>query len=167
MRIYLIGLMGSGKTTIGKKLAKKLNYQFVDLDDLIEVKIKMSIADYFATAGEEKFRIVEQETLRETFQLENTVIATGGGTPCFFSNIDEINQNGLSCYLRADAGVLADRLKNAKEHRPLVKNISSQEALKQHLDGMIKAREPFYTQCKTTVEAKNMDVPLLLKALNL
>ena len=122
MLIYLIGFMGSGKTTAGKKLARKLAYNFVDLDSLIESETGMSIQNYFGEFGEEKFRLLEQKTLKSTFAFKNTVVSTGGGAPCFFNNIDEINSKGLSIYLKADINLIISRLQGGKNKRPLIKN---------------------------------------------
>ncbi|OQY05321.1 MAG: hypothetical protein B6I20_01495 [Bacteroidetes bacterium 4572_117] len=87
MLIYLIGFMGSGKTTVGKKLARKLSYNFIDLDAQIELEIGTNITDYFEQFGEEKFRLIEHQVLHNTYKLENTVVSTGGGAPCYFNNI--------------------------------------------------------------------------------
>ena len=153
--------MGSGKTTIGKKLAKKLAYQFVDLDDLIENKIGMSIAEYFELHGESNFRILEQQSLRDTFNYNNTVISTGGGAPCFFSNMEEINQNGISFYLKTDVDLLISRLKGGMDHRPLIKNKTSDE-LKIFLTQMTERREIFYLKAKFIVPGKDLTVDKLL-----
>ncbi len=166
MLIYLLGLMGSGKTTIGKKLAKKLAYQFVDLDDLIEKKIGISIANYFEKFGEESFRLIEQQTLRETLELNNTIVSTGGGTPCFFSNMEEINRIGISFYLKTDVDLLISRLKGATDQRPLLKNMNSEE-LKKYLTNLSIKREPFYQKANFVVDAKDLTVEKMLVKLDL
>lgn len=167
MRIYLLGMMGSGKSTVGRKLANKISYDFLDLDDMIEDKIGMSIADFFATEGEEKFRFIEQETLRETFQLENVIVSTGGGVPCFFNNIEEINQNGVSCYLQADVGVLLSRLKGAIEQRPLLNKLGSDEKIKEYLSELLLKREQFYTKAHKIVPAIDVSAAKLMDVLPL
>jgi len=166
MLIYLLGLMGSGKTTIGKKLAKKLAYQFVDLDDLIEKKIGISIANYFEKFGEESFRIIEQQTLRETLELNNTIVSTGGGTPCFFSNMEEINRTGVSFYLKTEVDLLISRLKGATDQRPLLKNMNSDE-LKRYLTNLSIKREPFYQKANFVVDARDLTVEKMLVKLDL
>jgi len=167
MRVYLLGMMGSGKSTVGKKLANKISYQFYDLDDLIEARIGTSIADFFESEGEEKFRLIEQETLRETFRVDNVVISTGGGAPCFFNNIDEINNNGISCYLQAEVGVLLSRLKGAVEQRPLLRNLGSEAKITEYLTQLLVKREPFYTQAQKIVPALSVSADKLITALDL
>ncbi|MDF1547893.1 MAG: shikimate kinase [Bacteroidales bacterium] len=167
MRIYLLGMMGSGKSTVGKKLANKLSFQFHDLDDLIEAKLSMSIADFFEKEGEDKFRIIEQVALRETFLLENVVISTGGGAPCFFSNISEINEHGLSCYLEADIGLLISRLQGATEQRPLLKNFNTDTELRTYLQNLLSQREFFYKQAKRIVPAIDVTANKLARVLGL
>ncbi len=161
MLIYLIGFMGSGKTTAGKKLAQKLNYDFIDLDSLIESESGTTITGYFEQFGEEKFRLLEQQVLKNSFRLKNTVISTGGGAPCFFNNIDEINKNGLSIYLKTDIPLIINRLRNGKDQRPLVKN-KSKEGLKNYLSDLLSKREIFYNQAKLVVNAKNLSIENLL-----
>jgi shikimate kinase len=94
--VYLIGFMGSGKTTVGRKLAKKLDHPFIDLDETIENRYRISIPTIFSKYDEKVFRKIEHETLKSLLHLQNHVISTGGGTPCFFNNIDLINENGIS-----------------------------------------------------------------------
>ena len=166
MRIYLLGLMGSGKTTIGKKLAKKLNYQFVDLDEVIEQKYGCSIAEYFEKYGEDSFRVVEQQTLRESFQHNDAVVSTGGGVPCFFNNMDEILEFGVSIYLMADVNLLVQRLKGGTDQRPLIKNKSIEE-LKEYLRQMTLKREVFYKRANLIIDAKDLTVEKILDELDL
>jgi shikimate kinase len=161
MRIYLVGLMGSGKTTAGKTLAKKLGVPFHDLDDIIETEIGMTISEYFEQFGEDKFRIVEQECLRKTFSFEDVVIATGGGAPCFFTNMDEIKNNGISFYLNANVNLLCSRLIDVKDKRPLISDISN-EQLAENLRGLLDRREPFYEKADYAVNAKD-PLPEILK----
>ncbi len=154
--------MGSGKTTVGKKLAKKLDFQFIDLDDVIEKKSGLAISAYFEEFGEENFRLFERETLRETFHLNRVVISTGGGVPCFFNNIGEILENGLSFYLKANANLLFSRLKDAKDQRPLISNLSN-EQLTMNLEALLEKREIFYSKANYSVNAINpLDEMLLI-----
>ncbi len=152
MRIFLLGLMGSVKTTVGKTLAKKLALPFYDLDELIEMWIGMSVSEYFAKFGEEKFRILEQEVLYGSFSLNGAVIATGGGTPCFFDNLEQINKHGISIYLQANEKLLCSRLKEGKEKRPLISNLSDDE-LANYMADLLEKREPFYAKANYTVSA--------------
>lgn len=99
MRIFLIGFMGCGKSTLGKKLATKLGYDFIDLDYQLEKQMGTSIGNYFAANGEEAFRKLESKTLKEFDYPINGVIATGGGTPCYFDNMDWMNSNGITIYM--------------------------------------------------------------------
>ena len=160
MLMYLIGFMGSGKTTTGKKLARKLAYDFIDIDALIESETKISISNFFEEFGEEKFRLIEQQEIKKTFKLKNTVISTGGGAPCFFTNMDEINKNGISIYLKADIPLIVSRLKNGKDQRPLVKN-KDKEELKKYISELLSKRELFYNSAKLVVDAKSLNIEKL------
>ncbi len=118
--IFLIGYMGSGKTTLGKKLASKLALPFIDTDEEIVKQIGMSITEYFAQYGEDAFRALEREQLRK-FAERAAVISTGGGAPCFFDNMDWIKANGYAVYLQMSPKALFDRLSQSKLHkRPIL-----------------------------------------------
>lgn len=153
--------MGSGKTTAGKKLARKLAYDFIDLDSLIESETGTGIASYFEQFGEEKFRLVEQQALKNTFKSKNTVISTGGGAPCFLNNMDEINQNGLSIYLKADIPLIISRLQSSKDQRPLVINKSVEE-FKKYISELLSKRETYYKRAKLVVDAKSLNIEKLI-----
>ena len=116
--------MGSGKSTAGKKLANKLKFAFHDLDSIIETEKRKTITELFEKYGEEKFREIEKKFLHKTEPLKKSVIATGGGTPCFFDNMQWINENGTSVYLQLHAGSLYHRIAPSKEKRPLIKDLS-------------------------------------------
>src|SRR5690554_5919230 len=109
-RVFLIGYMGSGKTTVGKKLAQSLSLSFIDLDDFIQNKYRKTIADIFADLGEEGFRKIESKALREVSEIEDVVISTGGGAPCFYDNIEVMNNAGVTVYIEVDPQELASRL---------------------------------------------------------
>lgn len=128
-KIFLVGYMGSGKTTIGRRLAKELDLQFVDLDLFIENRYHKKVRDIFQEAGEEEFRKIEEEILKEVSCFENVIIATGGGTPCFFDNMELMNQLGKTVYLKTSVTDLAKRLMQGKENRPLIKDKTSEELL--------------------------------------
>jgi len=157
MRIYLIGFMGSGKSTAGKKLANKLGLDFIDLDDLIEQEIGMSISEYFAKYSETKFRETERNKLHQTFSLDNVLISTGGGTPCFYDNMQEINRNSVSVYLKADIPLILSRLKGEKNQRPLIKDKSDDE-LREYLSSLLAGREKYYEQAHIIVDAKSLNI---------
>jgi len=143
MKIFIIGLMGSGKSHTGKKLAEKLGFDFIDLDHYIETNQAKTISEIFDQQGEQKFRAIEQFHLLELVERKNTVIATGGGTPCFFQNMKFMNDHGLTIYLRTPTDLLIKRLFNELENRPLVKEMNTKE-LKQFLEIQLKERLPFY-----------------------
>lgn len=151
MKIFLIGFMGSGKTTLGRRLATKLAYPFFDMDKEIESHINMSIAEYFKEYGEEAFRKVENGVLKTSKYPENAVIATGGGAPCFYDNLDWMNKNGLTVYLSLSPKALAQRLANATDERPVLKNLKGDE-LEAFIAEKLKSREGFYTQAKLTIK---------------
>lgn len=161
MRIYLIGYMCCGKSTIGKKIAKKIGYNFVDMDVMFEEKYKVAISTFFEKYGQEAFRILEQKLLHTTATMENMVIATGGGTPCFGDNMEWINANGLSIYLKTNEEFIVDRLKNTKKQRPLTKNISPDD-LPSYVAENIKKREPYYTQANITMVNDEMDLSAII-----
>ena len=143
-RIFLIGYMGSGKTTIGKLLAKKLGYSFIDMDHHIEEKQFKTISQIFAEKGEEEFRRLEQNCLHEVADFENIVISTGGGAPCFFDNMDYMNSHGLTIYLKLTVEELAERLELVGiSKRPLLAGKSSDE-LRQFITEGLQKRESFY-----------------------
>jgi len=164
MLIYLIGYMGSGKSTIGKKLAARLGYDFIDLDKMIEHKYKISIPDLFSRYDEGAFRKLEKETLHETFKLKSKVISTGGGTPCFYNNMDLINKNGLSVYLKMHPKSLYERLIKSKKKRPLIADKPPDEILN-HITKHLSEREFYYNQSKMTFKGENLDIKELKKSI--
>ena len=119
--------MGSGKTTIGKALAKELGMPFYDLDWYIESRMRKTVKELFDSVGEEGFRQIERNMLHEVAEFENVIISCGGGTPCFFDNMDYINQQGDTVYLKASPEVLYGHLKMGKAVRPLLLNKTPEE----------------------------------------
>jgi shikimate kinase len=166
MKVYLIGYMGSGKTTVGKKLARSLNYEFIDLDSQIEAVLGTTISDFFQEKGEDAFREIEREELHNTFQVENTVISLGGGTPCFFDNLEQINKHGKSVYLKLSATSLASRLQNAKTPRPLIKDLTDGE-LFEFVQQQLGERERFYNRTHILIKGENLKIQDLVSLLNL
>jgi len=166
MKVFLIGFMGSGKTTIGKKLANYLKYEFIDLDKLIESKAGMSIVSYFELYGEGAFRELERDTLQKTEFPENVVIATGGGAPCFGDNIEWMNKNGLVAYLSLSPKALASRLEHSKTDRPLIRHLKGDELI-DFISTKLQEREEFYNQAKYVVSASDLTAERLSFYLNL
>ncbi len=126
MKIYLIGYMSSGKSTLGKTLANRLQLKFIDTDEAFETKYQISINDFFIKFGEEKFRELEHQLLSSLAKIEDAVISTGGGTPCYYNNIDIINENGISIYLKLHPKSIISRLKASKKQRPLVNDMDNE-----------------------------------------
>ncbi|GHS93932.1 shikimate kinase [Bacteroidia bacterium] len=151
-KIFLIGYMGSGKTTMGKQLAKKLNLQFVDMDLFIENRYHKSISAIFEEKGEATFREIERKTLHEIIDFENVIISTGGGLPCFFDNMDMMNQSGITIYLKVSVEELAKRLRTGKQKRPLVKDKKPEE-LKDFIAMNLEKREAFYNKATFIFES--------------
>ena len=150
-RIFLIGYMGSGKTTIGKLLAARLHYSFVDIDVHIEKNISKSVSQIFAELGETKFRLIEQKCLCEVAEIDNVIISTGGGTPCFFDNMQFMNTSGLTFYLKFSPAQLASRLESAHANkRPLLAERKGEDLL-QFIASSLALREPFYSQAAHTL----------------
>ncbi len=153
--IFLIGFMGCGKTTLGRKLAMRLGYHFIDLDQVLETQEGMTIAVYFSTFGEEAFRIIESKILKQTHNPEHLVIATGGGLPCFFDNMHWMNDNGKTVYLKLSPKTLADRLENENAERPLL-NDKQGEALVAFIKDKLTEREVFYNQATIIADGLNL-----------
>lgn len=166
MRIYLIGYMYCGKTTIGRRLANELGYPFVDLDQQFEAHYHTTIPIFFHKYGEEAFRKLEQLMLHNTSQLNNAVISTGGGTPCHFDNIDWINRHGISIYLNVTLDILLQRASNSKKQRPILANKSPEER-QTFIQQQLQQRLPYYTQAHITIPADTPDISALCTALQL
>lgn len=137
--------MGAGKTTVGRELAKELGLEFIDLDHFIQARYQKTISQIFQETGESEFRIIENNMLKEVGDFENVVISTGGGTPCFFDNMDYMNSVGTTIYLKAAPEALADRLNTCKDKRPLIKDKSEEELLTFVAENLAK-REPYYSK---------------------
>ncbi|WP_138475939.1 shikimate kinase [Dyadobacter bucti] len=160
--IVLVGMMSSGKSTLGKKLARALNYKFVDLDKLIEKDQGMDIPSLFSQKGESYFRDIESRLLKETIENQRIVLATGGGTPCFFDNMDFIKNLGISIFLDVSAADLARRIENhGKDDRPILSGTTFLETTLQH---KIDERLPYYSQADITMKG-DIEVTHLLKML--
>lgn len=141
--IFLIGYMGAGKTTAGRELAKALGMEFVDLDHFIQTRYNKTINQLFEEYGEDGFRNIEKNILREIGEFENAVISTGGGTPCFFDNMDYMTKAGITIYLKATPEMLSERLNTCKEKRPLIRD-KNEEELYLFVKENLEKREPHY-----------------------
>lgn len=143
MNIILIGYMGSGKTTLGKKLASRLRLQFIDTDRIIEHEENCSIAEIFSKHGENHFRELEKRLVLQLKEKDNLLISTGGGMPCFNNVMDDLNESGTTIYLKRTAKELVNRILNSKKKRPLTEGKSENELI-QFIENALKEREVFY-----------------------
>ena len=154
-RIILIGYMGAGKTTIGRALAKELGLSFYDLDWYIENRRRKKVSQIFAEMGEEGFRQIEHNMLHEVAEFEDVVISCGGGTPCFFDNIDYMNQQAQVVYLHCTPEVLHGHLLMGRIERPLIKGKSSDELIT-FIKEQLFAREPYYKKAQYILDVSLM-----------
>lgn len=164
MRIYFIGYMAAGKSSLGKKTADAIGYEFVDLDEMFEAHYRISVSDFFEKYGEGCFRKLEQELLHATLLLENTLISTGGGTPCFFDNMEVIAKGGYSVYLQWEPDILAVRLNQLKMKRPLLKDLSHDQ-LEERVRLQLKEREVWYLQANLIHRPEKDDFNQLVQRL--
>ena len=155
-RLILIGFMGSGKTTLGRALAKALGLTFIDLDNYIELRRCKSINRIFEESGEDGFRTIERNLLHEVCEFEDVIISAGGGTPCFFDNIDYMNSQGTTIYLQVPNERLLERLKIAKSRRPLLKDKNDEE-IKAFIDEQLARREQFYLKADHIFAADRLE----------
>jgi shikimate kinase len=150
--VFLVGYMGCGKSTVGKMLAGRLGLQFIDMDVFLENRFHKTVSQLFAERGEDGFRRMERVALEEICGYQDTVVATGGGAPCFFDNMDVMNDAGTTVYIKASVEILSQRLRHGKAKRPLVSDKTDDE-LKAFIDGMLLLREPYYTKARLTVHS--------------
>jgi shikimate kinase len=159
--IYIIGFMGSGKTTAGKKLASLLGWSFIDLDKRIEEYAGKTIPEIFSQSGEDYFRIIETQLLRNLKMCTKTVISTGGGTPCYIDNMDYMIETGLTIYLKLTPAELKSRLSQSKGKRPLIKDLDQNE-LTSFIKEKLAVREKWYERSDITMDGIDLDINLLL-----
>lgn len=155
MRIFLIGFMGCGKSTMGRALSASLNLMFIDLDTFLEERYFKSIPQIFAEEGEESFRRKERKVLEEVAAFDNVIVATGGGAPCFFDNMELMNNSGFCIFLDVEIDSLVTRLLRAKTERPLIKGKSPDE-LRLFIEGMMQKRRPFYEKARHILKGKDI-----------
>lgn len=162
-KIFLTGYMGSGKSTAGKKLASRLQMEFVDLDKLIETETGQTISEIFSAGGETEFRALEHNALQKLIN-ENTdrVIACGGGTPCYYGNMELMNRNGITIYIKMSADMLASRLAGARAKRPLIGD-KNEEELRKFITEHLEKREDIYHQAQYIVKGKDLDMEEMVK----
>ena len=159
MKIFLLGLTGAGKSTIGKLLANKLSYPFIDLDDVIKFETRKSIEDIFETEGEEKFRKIESDFLRKVASTDRRVIATGGGTPCYHNGMEFIKKTGLSLFLYTPVELVTDRLFGlSSSQRPMLKGKTKDE-LQDFLLNKFNERLPVYAQADFSIDTNLGETP--------
>ena len=161
-KIYLVGYMGAGKTTAARRLANRLGWDVVDTDALFEEKYRISVDDFFHKYDETLYRKLESEVLKSTGTLEKTVISTGGGTACYFDNIEWMNQHGLTIFMRISPKAAVDRVLLSKKKRPLAKGKTEAELI-EFVERHYASRLPFYEQARITVKSEDLDLENLLK----
>jgi shikimate kinase len=164
MKIFLIGFMGSGKSTFGKKLSEALHIPLMDLDENIEKREALTVTEIFQKKGENYFRTVEAEALRKTKRYTDAVIATGGGAPCFHDNMKWMNENGTTIYLHSSAGELYHRLLSDRQNRPLLASVSDVELL-EFIMGALGRREKFYSMADIKLSSKTASVSKAVSAM--
>ena len=155
--IFLIGYMGAGKTAVGRALARRYGLEHIDLDWRIEQRFHQKIADMFATVGEEGFRRREQNMLHEVMEMEDVVVSVGGGTPCFFDNMEQMNVAGQTIYLQCAVDVLVERIMRSQNKRPIVAN-KPQEELTQFVSEHLAEREPIYLRAKHILHTTELNL---------
>jgi shikimate kinase len=152
-KVFLVGFMGCGKTTIGKYIARDMGWTFIDMDNFFVDKYNCSIKEFFATKGEDEFRKAEHAIVEELCTMENIVVATGGGAPCYYDNMELINKSGLSIYISVEPSILSKRLVNAKSERPLIADKDDSE-LTEYIKSKLAEREPFYRKARMITDGE-------------
>lgn len=155
MRIFLLGYMGTGKTYWGRLWAAQHEMDFYDLDHEIEKRVGITIREIFETHGESFFRETEKEALHQFENKDDFILSTGGGTPCFFDNMQWMNEKGVTIYLNTSVPVLAERLLQEKSHRPLIQNITNEELIP-FIENNISKRNKFYTQSNVILDTETI-----------
>ena len=154
--------MGSGKSLLGPKIARRLNIGFIDLDHYIEARYGEKIEEIFVAGNEDLFRHAEKECLTEVSQIDNVLVATGGGTPCFFDNFKIIKNSGISIYFRISPGVLTSRLFNNRDKRPLLSGIITKESMNDFINKTLAEREKYYKKADVIIELEDLKLPIII-----
>lgn len=165
MRVFLIGMMGSGKSFWAHKLSALFNISAFDLDDVIEKQAGKTISEIFETEGENSFRQIEQDCLHSFQQKDDFILATGGGTPFFFDNMDWMNEHGITIWIDEPIEIIANRLIKEKNHRPLIKNIPYDELLS-FLINKREERKPFYSKAQHHLYQGDLNEQHFLEIIN-
>ncbi len=155
MRIYLIGFMGCGKSSLGRRLARRLEYPFIDIDNEVERLSGSTIPEIFSSKGEEEFREMEKGVLQSTLDIQKAVIATGGGTPCYSDNMDFMLGNGITVYLKMSPASLSHRLEYARRKRPLIGNMKG-ERLLSFIESKLIEREEYYIRSHCIIKGESV-----------
>ncbi len=161
MRIYLTGYMYSGKTTVGHKLATRLGYQWIDLDQMLETTFHTTVPIFFKRYGEEAFRKIEQKLLHSTAERDSIVISTGGGTPCHFDNIEWMNLHGTSVYFDVTIETLLRRASQSKKPRPILAGMTEEER-SLYIRQQLSQRLPYYQKANIIFPADQPDLDQLI-----
>ena len=154
--------MGSGKSTVGRKLSSAAGLTFIDLDKYIQKREGRTVNEIFNNEGEDYFRQTEHRVLKEIIEKDNFVLSCGGGTPCFLNNMSMMNKNGITIYLQMPVGALHSRLLNLPDNRPLLKEIPGNK-LRNYIAITLKERDKYYNMAHHTVEAINLKISSVVK----
>lgn len=154
--VFLVGYMGSGKSTLGRAVSRIAGIPFIDLDLYIEGRYHRSVRELFAERGEDGFRLIERNMLREVADFEDVIVACGGGTPCFFDNMDYMNSNGTTVFLDTPVQLLFSRLKRGRLKRPLIASKNDSELLA-FIQQALKARLPHYRKARETFSSELLE----------
>lgn len=165
-RIILVGFMGAGKTKLGKGLARKLNIPFYDTDQMIEQEEQLSVAQIFKMKGEHYFRALEKNVVENIGDKTDFVLSVGGGLPCNGTLMDELNKLGTTIYLKHSLGVLLQRLRNNKQNRPLILNLSDDE-LGDFISNKLEERERFYLKSQLVLKTEEQSPNAIIHRLHL
>ncbi len=166
MRIYLIGYSYSGKTTLGREMARRLKYKFFDTDKAIELKYHTTVPVFFNRYGEKAFRIIERQILQSTSEMDNIVVSTGGGTPCNDENIRFILANGTAIHLKMSIDDIMQRAAKSHKQRPLLEGKTPDEA-REFVSRQLAERTRFYSQAPLAIDASNATAEQLIQLLNI
>jgi len=167
MRIFLVGYMGCGKSSLGRELSNRLGISFIDLDLFIETRYQKTIPEIFKEFGEMGFREKERICLKEVSYFENVVIAVGGGAPCFYNNMENMKEKGICVFLDVGEEEIVSRLKKSKQERPLIEGKSSDEIMS-FVKEMMKQRRPYYEKAQYKLRGNDIKLEeLFLKVKNL
>lgn len=161
MLIFIIGYMGAGKTTLGRKIADRLQYRFLDLDEMLEISTGYPIAVFFEKFGEQAFRQKEKEVLHNHLADKDTVLATGGGTPCYEDNMEMMNRAGVTVFVDAGHETIMKRLSGKFHIRPLLSHIP-EDSLPSFIAGHMASRRVFYEQAKLMIKPEEPDIITLI-----